>query len=152
MNALQKVQSPLMAARDRAGRLEKMAAGHPDPRPEGYGVPSGLDEATAAFWHGRNRLPGTRDESRALKKSVAWATGLDLGDTPLTVISAGRAEGTFNRIWDIWQAAHAELLSLSTRSDQVVATESGHGIPLVQPSLISEAILRLVDLSAEPAR
>jgi pimeloyl-ACP methyl ester carboxylesterase len=114
MNALQKVQSPLMAARDRAGRLEKMAAGHPEPRPEGYGVPSGLDEATAAFWHGRNRLSGTRDESRALKKSVALATGLDLGDTPLTVISAGRAEGTFNRIWDIWQTAHAESLLVNT--------------------------------------
>jgi pimeloyl-ACP methyl ester carboxylesterase len=114
MNALQKVQSPLMAARDRAGRLEKMAAGHPEPRPEGYGVPSGLDEATAAFWHGRNRLSGTRDESRALKKSVALATGLDLGDTPLTVISAGRAEGTFNRIWDIWQTALAESLLVHT--------------------------------------
>ena len=33
-----------------------------------------------------DRLSGTRDESRALWRSVAQARGLELGDIPLTVI------------------------------------------------------------------
>ena len=148
MSALQKLQTPLGALSDRAGRLEKLAARHPDPRPEGYEVPSGLDEARAAFWHGRNRLSGTRDESRALRATTAQTNGLNLGDMPVTVISAGRAEGTFHRIWDIWQTAQTELLTLSRHSEQVVASESGHGIPVEQPSIIIEAILGLVDRSA----
>ncbi|HZU15980.1 MAG TPA: hypothetical protein VFD01_05145 [Candidatus Dormibacteraeota bacterium] len=54
------------------------------------------------------------------------------------------------RILRACQHAQAELLKLSTRSALIVATESGHGVPISQPSLISEAALRMVDQTAGP--
>jgi hypothetical protein len=77
------------------------------------------------------------------------------GDIPLTVVTATYPHG--NNIADPaleseYQQLHrklqADLLRLSTRSTQVLATKSSHYVPLQEPELIIAAIRAYLPPSA----
>lgn len=68
-----------------------------------------------------------------------------LGDRPLAVISHGRPfVGAQAWMEDGWSAGQVRLAGLSTDSESVVATRSGHGIAQTQPDLVAEVIGRVV--------
>lgn len=73
----------------------------------------------------------------------------DLADTPLIVLSRGGAnpgipEAQFEQRKWIWAELQKELAMLSTKSEQIVAEQSGHYIHHDQPELVVEAIRFLV--------
>ena len=69
--------------------------------------------------------------------------GLD--DRPLAVIAHGRPfVGPQAWMEDGWSAGQARLAGLSTDSEMVVATQSGHAIAQTEPDLVAEVIGRVV--------
>lgn len=64
-----------------------------------------------------------------------------LGSLPLTVLTADWGDGT-------WMQLQTELSNLSTDSKHIVASETGHDIPVDAPDLIIEAIRDLVARTA----
>jgi pimeloyl-ACP methyl ester carboxylesterase len=98
------------------------------------------------------------------KEPVDWERSSDLvrkagnlGDRPLRVLShdpaigsqcagAGCLSSEGNRIWeDLWQELQMDLASLSSQSERVVATGSGHYIQDRDPRLVIEAIQQVVE-------
>jgi pimeloyl-ACP methyl ester carboxylesterase len=67
-----------------------------------------------------------------------------LGDKPLIVLMRGKPieDPTY---WSAWQAAQVTMLGLSTRSQLVVAQDSGHVIQLEQPELVIAAVGQTID-------
>lgn len=77
---------------------------------------------------------------------------ISLRDKPLMVVSRGYwdampgfSETENQQAWRTWQEMQAELLSLSSNSRQVVATESEHSIHLQQPELVIDAIRDILE-------
>jgi len=75
------------------------------------------------------------------------AANVNLGEMPLVVISRGYwdpipgfSNAENQQAWQMWQEMQVELLSLSTDSRQIVATESEHHIQLQQPGLVINVI------------
>jgi pimeloyl-ACP methyl ester carboxylesterase len=74
------------------------------------------------------------------------------GDKPLIVLSrsphATRPPGLppdiAEGIEQVWSELQRDLLKLSTRSAQIVATHAGHNIDLDEPQLVAEAVLKLL--------
>lgn len=114
----------------------------------------------AALAHYRARLAASPYFTAALAEQTALypltedappSPPAKLGDLPLIVLSRGQAaslpgltaaenaelEGT-------WQRLQAELVALSTNSQQQIATRSGHEIHLQEPDLVVTAIRQLV--------
>ena len=60
------------------------------------------------------------------------------GDLPLIVLSRGLDQD------EKWQADQAELLQLSSHSEQLFADTSGHNIQIDQPEAAVGAIVRMV--------
>jgi pimeloyl-ACP methyl ester carboxylesterase len=100
-------------------------------KPDPSGTPERIDYVTSA------------DEVR---------TAGTLGDTPLIVLSrspnATRPRGLpvdiAAGIEQVWSELQRDLLNLSTRSAQIVATHAGHNIDEDEPQLVTEAILKLL--------
>jgi len=75
-----------------------------------------------------------------------------LGDKPLIVLSRspdamrppGLQEDIAAGIEQVWSELQRDLLRLSTRSVQIVATHAGHNIDQDEPQLVTEAILKLM--------
>lgn len=75
-----------------------------------------------------------------------------LGDTPLIVLSRspnalrmpGMPAEMAAKMEDAWADLQRDLLNLSTRSTQIVATHAGHHIQLDEPQLVTETILKLL--------
>lgn len=93
-------------------------------------------------------------ENKAFENNLAEirAKNINLGATPLVVISRGYWEpmpgfsaSENQQAWQAWQEMQVELLSLSSNSRQIIATESEHSIQLQQPELVIDAIQQLVD-------
>jgi len=75
----------------------------------------------------------------------------NLGDMPLIVLSASpdwndpfAPDDVEPLIDEVHQRLQAELLNLSTRSKQIVATKAGHNIQAEEPQLVIDAILDVV--------
>jgi pimeloyl-ACP methyl ester carboxylesterase len=51
---------------------------------------------------------------------------------------------------EAWAGLQRDLLNLSTRSTQIVATHAGHHIHLDEPQLVTETILRLLRETSLP--
>ncbi|WP_421930596.1 alpha/beta fold hydrolase [Phenylobacterium sp.] len=68
-----------------------------------------------------------------------------LGNRPLAVISHGRPF-TGPQAWmeDGWAAGQARLATLSTDSETLIATRSGHAIAQTEPDLVAQTIARVV--------
>lgn len=76
----------------------------------------------------------------------------NLGDIPLTVITAGRPElppfidrDLIERLTGSWLESQRELARLSSAGVHVVAEESGHCIQCSQPELVADVIRRVVE-------
>ena len=61
------------------------------------------------------------------------------GDLPLIVVSRGR---DLKPDWQVWQA---DLLHLSSKSQQLIADQSGHNVQLEQPAAAVGAIVEMVE-------
>ena len=72
-----------------------------------------------------------------------------LGHLPLVVLTRG-VEGTYyqgnagNPVSAAWLTLQKDLASLTTNSQQIIATRSGHNIPLDQPDLVIAAIKQVL--------
>jgi pimeloyl-ACP methyl ester carboxylesterase len=79
-------------------------------------------------------------ESRGLPESLAQAGAVtSLGSVPLTVLTRGvKADET-------WQRQQTELLKLSSNSQQIIASMSGHNIQLDQPQAAVDAVMKMVE-------
>jgi pimeloyl-ACP methyl ester carboxylesterase len=64
---------------------------------------------------------------------------LSLGTKPLVVITAGLSDS------GQWHDLQMDLLSRSSASRRVVATNSGHGVHEEQPALVTTEIRKVVD-------
>ncbi len=76
----------------------------------------------------------------------------NLGDMPLTVITAGRSElppfidrGVREGLAGSWLESQRELVRLSSAGVNVIAEESGHCVQCDQPDLVADEIRRLVE-------
>jgi pimeloyl-ACP methyl ester carboxylesterase len=78
-----------------------------------------------------------------------------MGETPLTVISAGKTlreqipeaelpESFFFEHSDVWPKLQKELASLSRNSRYVVAEGSGHAVHIEKPKIVIDEILRML--------
>lgn len=73
--------------------------------------------------------------------STMRAEARDLGQVPLTVITADRHEPPER---DVWFDMQRELAALSTASTHVIAENAGHHIHLDDPDTVISEVLRLV--------
>jgi len=62
-----------------------------------------------------------------------------LGDKPLVVISTGNQNRNYKKL-------QTELLTLSTRSEQLLATHSFHAVEIDEPEMVVQGIEQVVDL------
>jgi pimeloyl-ACP methyl ester carboxylesterase len=92
-------------------------------------------------------------ENEAFENNLAEtrAANVNLGDMPLSVISRGYwdpmpgfSDSENQQARQIWQEMQSDLLSLSSHSKQVIATESEHNIHLEQPQLVIDEIKDVV--------
>lgn len=75
-----------------------------------------------------------------------------LGDLPLVVITHSPAwrspslpADVAERVEQVWQDLQIDLINLSSNSTQVLATKAGAYIPVDEPQLVIDAILKVVD-------
>lgn len=93
-------------------------------------------------------------ETTSLDDSFAEVRATNIttfGDTPLIILSQGLpdpllgiSEANNQQYEQTWQAMQADLVALSTNSEQIIAQESGHYIQLQEPQLVIDAIYELV--------
>lgn len=119
-------------------------------------LPPDARSALRAGWYRSEYASALYGEDAALEESLAQvrASGR-LGTMPLVVLTA-----TGDPWWDPsqlppgfpldqlkeeWTALQTELLTLSSHSSQVLATQSSHFIPFDQPALVIDAIRRVVE-------
>lgn len=120
-------------------------------QPQQAGLPSTmpLDERrrfAALFSRGVPALPQEVEAYELAPPEQRTAGGFGgLGDRPMAVISHGRPF-TGPQAWmeDGWAAGQARLASLSTDSESVIATRSGHAIAQTEPDLVAQTIARVV--------
>jgi pimeloyl-ACP methyl ester carboxylesterase len=87
-----------------------------------------------------NAIAATTDEGLARTANDAELASAQLRDIPLTVVAADQSMHNLPG----WPEAQAAMAGLSTKGQMVVATNSGHTIPLVQPKLIVGLIENMV--------
>ncbi len=97
--------------------------------------------------------PFSNPESMDLLASADQVkTSKSLGDLPLVVVT--RAPGTSipnlspelsAKVDQIWQDLQIDLTGLSSNSTQMIATYAGHNIPVDEPQLVIDAILKVMD-------
>ena len=68
----------------------------------------------------------------------------NLGDLPLTVLSAGNAKRRQWADWDTWCELQDELAALSSRSAHMYAVNADHFVHLDDPAVVVQAIRDLV--------
>jgi pimeloyl-ACP methyl ester carboxylesterase len=82
-----------------------------------------------------------------------------LGNKPLVVLSRspkalrppGLPADIAAGLEQVWSELQRDLLNLSTRSTQIVATHAGHHVQLDEPQLVTEVILKLVRETRTPS-
>ena len=97
-------------------------------------------------------------ENEAFESNLAAVrtANVDLGNMPLVVISRGYwdpipgfSDAENQQAWQMWQEMQVDLLSLSTDSRQIIATESEHHIQFQQPELVVDAIIDAIKSTRE---
>jgi pimeloyl-ACP methyl ester carboxylesterase len=73
-----------------------------------------------------------------------------LGNLPLIVITAGRAQYEDAQMQQDHTRSQAAMAKLSRNGKQIVATESGHHVHIDQPQLVTDAIRDLLAASTKP--
>ncbi|MCH7738482.1 MAG: alpha/beta hydrolase [Chloroflexi bacterium] len=107
------------------------------------------DETMAVFMGAVRANPEGVDLAASLKQ--AGAAG-NLGDLPLTVITAGVPDlppfidrDIIDRLAGTWLDSQRDLVRLSKAGVHVIAEESGHCIQCDQPELVAEVIRKLAE-------
>ncbi|MDE0823276.1 MAG: alpha/beta hydrolase [Dehalococcoidia bacterium] len=84
--------------------------------------------------------------------SLDQVQGLDLGDTPVTVLTAGDHDlpdiidpGVGRQLISAWLYSQRELSKLSTTGVQFIAEGSGHCIQCDRPNVVVDAIREMAD-------
>jgi pimeloyl-ACP methyl ester carboxylesterase len=102
-------------------------------------LPPGDKEAYTAYAVAPRSVQTFLDEGRGMSEGGAQARAVTtLGALPLIVLSRGKDLDAKHT------AAQAELLQLSTDSQQLVADHSGHPIMIEQPEVAVAAIVKMV--------
>ena len=84
------------------------------------------------------------DEGKGMPQSLAQAGAVtSLGATPLIVLSRGLTQEPEKD----WQRMQTELLGLSSNSQQLFATHSGHTVEFDQPEAAVGAIEKMIGLT-----
>jgi pimeloyl-ACP methyl ester carboxylesterase len=103
-------------------------------------LPENLQGAYLSRLARPSNLQATADETQGLPAGGAEAaTVQSFGELPLIVLTGG-----LHTAPPSWQAWQAELLQLSTDSQQVFAEKSGHNIEMEQPEAAVAVILQMV--------
>ncbi len=108
------------------------------------GLSSGLRPEVAnayvAAWVTPRSMQTGLDEGQGMPESLAQArTVTSFGAAPLIVLSRGRDQE------QDWQRFQADLLHLSSNSQQLIADHSGHKVQLDQPEAAVGAIVTMVE-------
>ncbi len=106
------------------------------------------EQAMALFMQGMQNNPEGVDLAASFDQAAMIN---DLGDLPLTVITAGRPDlppfinaAVSEQLADSWLQSQQDLVRLSSAGSHIVAEESGHCIQCEQPKLVADAVLREV--------
>jgi len=69
-------------------------------------------------------------------------------DVPLTVITAGKRSGLFvtKKVIEVIERHQVELVGLSAKGKQIVASKSGHFVQNSEPGLVVTAISEIIDI------
>ena len=93
----------------------------------------------------RNYFLGAMEEAKLVRESLEEGVQmLNHIDVPVVVVTRGRADGLNDEEFAAWQSMQRELLTVSTRSKQVIAKQSGHYIHMDQPELVIQEIKLLL--------
>jgi pimeloyl-ACP methyl ester carboxylesterase len=104
------------------------------------GVSPEVADAYIAFSVTPRSLQTWLDEGRGMPDSLAQAGAVtSFGAVPVIVLSRGLDQDRD------WQAMQAELLQLSSDSQQLIAARSGHSIEHDQPEAATGAIVKMVE-------
>jgi pimeloyl-ACP methyl ester carboxylesterase len=104
------------------------------------GVPddSPAEKASFGFSVTPEHVQALADELKGIPDSLSKADAVkSFGEIPLIVLSRGLDQDSD------WQAGQADLLQLSTNSQQLFAEKSGHNIELDQPEAAAGAIVKM---------
>jgi pimeloyl-ACP methyl ester carboxylesterase len=103
-------------------------------------LPAEVQKAFTAFSVTPRSIQAWVDEGAGMPKSGAQARAVKtFGNLPLIVLSRGLDQEPD------WEAMQAELLQLSSNSQQLIADKSGHNIESDQPEAAVEAIVKMVE-------
>lgn len=111
-----------------------------DPLPDPY-MAAAVAGCTA------NAAHATAWEIADFPRKLKWVGGggrADVGQTPVTVVSAGKGEEMGAEFRDQLNAAHRRRAESCARGKFVVAEKSGHGINITEPELIVEEAMALL--------
>ena len=104
------------------------------------GLSPEVANAYVAFTVVPRHIQTTLDEGRGMPDSLAQADAVtSFGAVPLIVLSRGHDQE------QDWQEMQADLLNLSSNSQQLIADQSGHNIQLDQPEAAVKAIVTMVE-------
>jgi pimeloyl-ACP methyl ester carboxylesterase len=94
------------------------------------------------------------DEIKSFGESAAMLRKERVPALPMIVITRGKRAWPAGEVGDaheaLWHDLQRDLLRLSPRSEQVIATRSGHDIPTEDPSLVATEVRRLAESLLEP--
>jgi pimeloyl-ACP methyl ester carboxylesterase len=122
------------------------------------GLPDAAQEQYVAVLATSGFFRAAAAETAALAENLAAANAGEgsLGDTPLVVISRGQPAAPADlpaadvaAFEGSWRDLQADMLGLSSRSRQVIATQSGHDVHLDQPELVVDAVASLVGVEGD---
>ena len=98
------------------------------------------------------RALSANPEGVDIRASLDQVQGLDLGDTPVTVLTAGDHDlpdiidpGVGRQLISAWLYSQRELSKLSTTGVQFIAEGSGHCIQCDRPNVVVDAIREMAD-------
>ena len=104
-------------------------------------LPEGDKQAYTAYAVSVRSVQTFTDEGKGMSEGGAQARAVtSLGALPLIVLTAGKDLDSKH------SAAQADLLKLSTDSQQLVADQSGHHIMIDQPDVAVAAIVKMVEI------
>ncbi|ATX78829.1 Pimeloyl-ACP methyl ester carboxylesterase [Mariprofundus aestuarium] len=93
----------------------------------------------------RNHFLAAMEENKLVRESLEEGVQvLNHIDVPVVVITRGRADGLDDEEFASWQLMQRNLLTVSVRSKQVIARQSGHYIQMDQPELVIQEIKLLL--------
>ena len=104
-------------------------------------LPEGDKQAYTAYAVALRSVQTFTDEGKGMSEGGAQASAVtSLGELPVIVLSRGEDQDAKHT------AAQADLLQLSTNSQQFFADQSGHSIHIDQPEAAVAAIVKMVEL------